>query len=73
MDILDIVISNEVAMIEKLKIYESLEYRQNNSKEKIERERKIATEFLRSILQRKQQIINERKEAVFKYPILYHD
>ena len=48
-------------VIERLKIYESLEYRRNNSKERIDKERKIATEFLRSILQRKQQLINERK------------
>lgn len=73
MDILDVVKLNEVAMIERLKIYETLEYRKNNSKEKIEKEKKIATEFLRSILQRKQQLISERKESIFKYPILYHD
>jgi hypothetical protein len=67
MDILDVVKLNEVAMIERLKIYETLEYRKNNSNEKIEKEKKIATEFLRSILQRKQQLISERKESIFKY------
>ena len=61
MDILDIVRLNEVSMIERLRIYESLEYRKNNSKEKIDKEKKITTEFLRSILQRKQQLISERK------------
>jgi hypothetical protein len=73
MDILDVVKSNEVAMIERLKKYETLEYRQNNSKEKITRDKKIATEFLRSILIRKQQLISDRKEGIFRYPILYHD
>jgi hypothetical protein len=50
----------ENRIIEKLKEYETLEYRKNNSKEKIEREKKIATENFRSILEKKQKIIDQQ-------------
>jgi hypothetical protein len=73
MDILDVVKSNEIAMINRLKEYETLDYRNNNPKEKVEREKRIATEFLRSILFRKHELLNERKKGTVKYPILFHD
>lgn len=62
MNILDIVKLNEDAMIRKLKELETLDYRKNNSKKKIEKEKKIATVFLRSILQRKEELICLQKK-----------
>jgi hypothetical protein len=60
MDILNSIKLNEEAMIQRLRHIETLEYRQKNSKEKINSEKKMVTEFLRSILQRKHEIISER-------------
>jgi hypothetical protein len=59
MDLLDIIKENEDAMIKKLRSLETIEYRKNNSKEKIIKEKKFATIILKSILQRKQAVINE--------------
>jgi len=59
MEILEIVKLNERIMIQKLKEIETIEYRRCNSKEKFLSERKNVTQFLRSILERKDQLINE--------------
>ena len=59
MDLLDIIKENEDAMIRKLRTLETIEYKNNNSKEKISKEKKFATIILKSILQRKQEVINE--------------
>jgi hypothetical protein len=59
MDLLDIIKENEDAMIKKLRSLETIEYRKNNSIEKISKEKKFATIILKSILQRKQEVINE--------------
>ena len=54
----------ENIIIKKLKEYETLEYRKNNSKEKIEQEKRIATENFRSILEQKQQIIDQQNNDI---------
>jgi hypothetical protein len=73
----------ENRIIKKLKEYETLEYRKNNSKEKIEQEKRIATENFRDILAKKQEIIdrqndnimieNKINESLYKYPRLLSD
>ena len=64
MNMLKFIKQIENRIIEKLKEYETLEYRKNNSKEKIEREKKIATENFRSILEQKQQIIDQQNNDI---------
>jgi hypothetical protein len=73
----------ENRIIKKLQEYETLEYRKNNSKEKIEQEKKIATDNFRDILAKKQEIIdrqndnimieNKINESLYKYPRLLSD
>jgi hypothetical protein len=64
MNMLKFIKQIENRIIEKLKEYETLEYRKNNSKEKIEREKRIATENFRSILEQKQQIIDQQNNDI---------
>ena len=64
MHMLKLIKESENIIIKKLKEYETLEYKKNNSKEKIEQEKRIATKKFRSILERKQQIIDEQNNNI---------
>jgi hypothetical protein len=73
MDLIDLIQENYNAIIYRLKELETLEYRKNNTKEHIDRCRKITTEMFRSIIQRKTEVIEERKKISNKCSILFHN
>lgn len=61
MDLLDIIQENLDAMIIRLRHIETIEYRKTRTKEELIRDRKFATIMLKSIIQRKADVIQERK------------